>query len=91
MEDVSLDPLVAFSWLVSELLGRAVNACIDDSSVPSSANPLEYKRVTLELAQTAQRPGQILLKGMHLLKINFFPVQRKSLFLIFVLYFFVVQ
>lgn len=62
MEEAALDPLLAFSWLVSELLGRAVSACITNSSAHASANPA-YKKVTLELAQSPQRPGQIMIKG----------------------------
>ncbi|KAL4520792.1 hypothetical protein Ndes2526A_g05336 [Nannochloris sp. 'desiccata'] len=61
MEEASLDPLVAFSWLASELLGRAVSACMQAHSAPASVNPA-YRKVTLELAQSQRRQQQIMLK-----------------------------
>jgi hypothetical protein len=65
MEEAFLDPLVAFSWLASKLLGRAVSACMQAHSASTRANPA-YRNVTLELAQSEQRPQEIMLKGAHL-------------------------
>jgi hypothetical protein len=65
MEEAPLDPLIAFSWLATELLGRAVSACIQPSSASAGANQA-YRKVTLELAQSSQRPGQLMLKGARL-------------------------
>jgi hypothetical protein len=62
MEEASIDPLLAFSWLASELLGRAVTACMHAHSASTTSNPA-YKIVNLELSQSQRRPGQIMLKG----------------------------
>jgi hypothetical protein len=77
MEEASLDPLLAFSTLASEFLGRAVSACLQAFPSANAA----YKKVTLELAQSAQHPGQIMLQGAHLSKLLniFYPSQEISL------------
>jgi len=71
MEEASLDPLVAFSWLAAKLLGRAVSACMQAHSAPTTANSA-HRKVNLELAQSEQRPREFMLKGAHLLTILIF-------------------
>lgn len=81
MEEGQPVGLIAFAELASELLGRAITACMTSDIAPHGPNYV-YKKVKLELIQSAQQPEQVILRGAPF-NLTFFWVGPKNLILAF--------